>query len=142
MQRSSDSSDIRAILNLLGPTTTGSDVIEMDPVRLKILNNAAMAQKKRRWTRPSLLQPSEEHQDRPILLPLPQHRAELNQPWWERHQAPPQQRHLGLDNGNSVPVPAVASETACLGVSGHGGYTNSPYFREKRNINRYTHYGI
>ena len=41
----SDSSDIRAILNLLGPTTTDSDVIEMDPVRLKKLNDAAMIQK-------------------------------------------------------------------------------------------------
>ena len=35
------------ILNLLGPTTTGSDVIEVDAVRLKNLNDVAMAQKKR-----------------------------------------------------------------------------------------------
>ena len=35
----------KAILNLLGPT--GSDVIVMDPVRLKNLNEATMAQKNR-----------------------------------------------------------------------------------------------
>ena len=47
MRRSSDSSDIRVILNLLGPTTTCSDVIKMDPVLLKSLNDAAMDQKNR-----------------------------------------------------------------------------------------------
>ena len=88
--------------------TVPCDFLRQSPLTVRLgtifasdnLNNGGRHQAPRRANQqhglrqptPAQSPPTQEHP-----LSLPQHRAELNQPRWERHQAPPQQRYLGPD---------------------------------------------